>query len=273
MAKNGPYTEDKYQFRYNFINQVPPGVALITKNTLTGEVKNAEDENSGVSFLPGMKAVVTTKFPWIQTKYVTILPKTIEYLEFAYDTKDRIRLVLDLSCEVIIANPAKFEYASLTINKQLKSTVDSSIRRVMVSNVVDTIMDKSFDLFNAIKSDLDAFKLEYGLEVSKLKIKNIKLPEGARKSYEQKLTSTADADRIKTVGSAEAQIIKEKAKAKREGQLEVIEQLIETMQKSGLPKEQIAEAVSGAVANMFLDISDVHGYVSIDTDIVKKRTK
>ena len=262
MAKNGPYTEDKYQFKFNFINQIPPGVALITKNTLTGEVKNVEDKNSGVSFLPGMKAVVTTKFPWIQTKYVTILPKTIEYLEFEYDTKDRIRLVLDLSCEVKITNPAKFEYSTLTINKQLKSTVDSSIRRVMVSNVVDTIMDKSFDLFNAIKPDLDAFKAEYGLEILKLKIKNIKLPEGTRRSYEQKLTA-----------AAEAQSIKEKVKAKREGQLEVIEQLIETMQKSGLPKEQIAEAVSGAVANMFLDISDVHGYVSIDTDIVKKRTK
>lgn len=262
MAKNGPYTEDKYQFKFNFINQIPPGVALITKNTLTGEVKNVEDKNSGVSFLPGMKAVVTTKFPWIQTKYVTILPKTIEYLEFEYDTKDRIRLVLDLSCEVKITNPAKFEYSTLTINEQLKSTVDSSIRRVMVSNAVDTIMDKSFDLFNAIKSDLDAFKAEYGLEILKLKIKNIKLPEGTRRGYEQKLTA-----------AAEAQSIKEKVKAKREGQLEVIEQLIETMQKSGLPKEQIAEAVSGAVANMFLDISDVHGYVSIDTDIVKKRTK
>ena len=40
MAKHGPYTEDKYQFKFNFINQVPPGVMLVSKNVLTGEVKN-----------------------------------------------------------------------------------------------------------------------------------------------------------------------------------------------------------------------------------------
>ena len=262
MAKNGPYTEDKYQFKFNFINQVPPGVALITKNTLTGEVKNVGDAKSGVSNLLGMKAIMTTWFPWIQTKYVTILPKTIDYKEFAYDTKDRIRLTVDLACEVRITDPAKFEYSTLTINKQLKTTIDDAVRRVMLTNDVDTIMDKSFDLYNEIKPDLDAFKAEYGLEISKLRVQNIKLPEGTRRGYEQKLTA-----------AAEAQSIKEKVKAENEGQLEVIEKAIKLMKDNGLSEEQIANIVSGAMANMFLDMPGMRGHVSVNTGSDKPKSK
>ena len=35
----GPYTDDKYQFKFNFINKIPPGVTLVSKNVFTGEVK------------------------------------------------------------------------------------------------------------------------------------------------------------------------------------------------------------------------------------------
>ena len=36
----GPYTDDKYQFKFNFINKIPPGVTLVSKNVFTGEVKH-----------------------------------------------------------------------------------------------------------------------------------------------------------------------------------------------------------------------------------------
>lgn len=203
MAK-GPYTDDKYQYRFNFINKVPHGVILVSKNIFTGEVKNVQAGDKGISNFSGAKAIVATWFPWLQTKYVSSLAQTVDYKEFSYLSSDRVTLFVDIACEVKIVDGAKYEFVSSSVNEQLKATIDEAVRRAIISNDASTILSKNFDLYSAIKPDLDRFKEEYGVEITKTKLQNIKLPDGVRKSYEQRLTTNADVERIKAVGEANA---------------------------------------------------------------------
>ena len=198
----GPYADDKYQFKFNFINKIPPGVTLVSKNVFTGEVKHVQAGDKGISKVT--KAVFATWFPWIQTKYVSSLAKTIDYKEFGYVTSDRVTLMVDIACEVRIVDAAKFEFESATISEQLKTTINDVVRKVMISHSVSDVLNKNFDLYSLIKPKLDDFKNKYGLEIRSVELQNIKLPDGVKKSYEQKLTTKADADRIREIGEATA---------------------------------------------------------------------
>ncbi|MGN1323983.1 MAG: SPFH domain-containing protein [Bacilli bacterium] len=198
----GPYADDKYQFKFNFINKIPPGVTLVSKNVFTGEVKHVQAGDKGISKVT--KAVFANWFPWIQTKYVSSLSKTIDYKEFGYVTSDRVTLMVDIACEVRIVDAAKFEFVSATISEQLKTTINDVVRKVMISHSVSDVLNKNFDLYSLIKPRLDNFKNKYGLEIRSVELQNIKLPDGVKKSYEQKLTTKADADRIREIGEATA---------------------------------------------------------------------
>lgn len=199
----GPYADDKYQFKFNFINKIPPGVTLVSKNVFTGEVKHVQAGDKGISKVT--KAVFATWFPWIQTKYVSSLAKTIDYKEFGYVTSDRVTLMVDIACEVRIVDAAKFEFVSATISEQLKTTINDVVRKVMISHSVSDVLNKNFDLYSLIKPRLDNFKNKYGLEIRSVELQNIKLPDGVKKSYEQKLTTDADVERIRRIGQANAE--------------------------------------------------------------------
>lgn len=199
----GPYTDDKYQFKFNFINKIPPGVTLVSKNVFTGEVKHVQAGDKGISKVT--KAVFANWFPWIQTKYVSSLSKTIDYKEFGYVTSDRVTLMVDIACEVRIVDAAKFEFESATISEQLKTTINDVVRKVMISHSVSDVLNKNFDLYSLIKPRLDNFKNKYGLEIRSVELQNIKLPDGVKKSYEQKLTTDADVERIRRIGQANAE--------------------------------------------------------------------
>ena len=199
----GPYADDKYQFKFNFINKIPPGVTLVSKNVFTGEVKHVQAGDKGISKVT--KAVFATWFPWIQTKYVSSLSKTIDYKEFGYVTSDRVTLMVDIACEVRIVDAAKFEFESATISEQLKTTINDAVREVMISHSVSDVLNKNFGLYSLIKPKLDNFKNKYGLEIRSVELQNIKLPDGVKKSYEQKLTTDADVERIRRIGQANAE--------------------------------------------------------------------
>ena len=199
----GPYADDKYQFKFNFINKIPPGVTLVSKNVFTGEVKHVQAGDKGISKVT--KAVFANWFPWIQTKYVSSLSKTIDYKEFGYVTSDRVTLMVDIACEVRIVDAAKFEFVSATISEQLKTTINDVVRKVMISHSVSDVLNKNFDLYSLIKPRLDNFKNKYGLEIRSVELQNIKLPDGVKKSYEQKLTTDADVERIRRIGQANAE--------------------------------------------------------------------
>ena len=199
----GPYADDKYQFKFNFINKIPPGVTLVSKNVFTGEVKHVQAGDKGISKVT--KAVFATWFPWIQTKYVSSLAKTIDYKEFGYVTSDRVTLMVDIACEVRIVDAAKFEFESATISEQLKTTINDAVREVMISHSVSDVLNKNFGLYSLIKPKLDNFKNKYGLEIRSVELQNIKLPDGVKKSYEQKLTTDADVERIRRIGQANAE--------------------------------------------------------------------
>ena len=199
----GPYTDDKYQFKFNFINKIPPGVTLVSKNVFTGEVKHVQAGDKGISKVT--KAVFANWFPWIQTKYVSSLSKTIDYKEFGYVTSDRVTLMVDIACEVRIVDAAKFEFVSATISEQLKTTINDVVRKVMISHSVSDVLNKNFDLYSLIKPKLDDFKNKYGLEIRSVELQNIKLPDGVKKSYEQRLTTDADVERIRRIGQANAE--------------------------------------------------------------------
>lgn len=199
----GPYTDDKYQFKFNFINKIPPGVTLVSKNVFTGEVKHVQAGDKGISKVT--KAVFANWFPWIQTKYVSSLSKTIDYKEFGYVTSDRVTLMVDIACEVRIVDAAKFEFESATISEQLKTTINDVVRKVMISHSVSDVLNKNFDLYSLIKPKLDDFKNKYGLEIRSVELQNIKLPDGVKKSYEKRLTIDVDAERIRRIGQANAE--------------------------------------------------------------------
>lgn len=200
MAKKGPYTDDKYQFNFNFINQIPPGVILVSKNVFTGEVKTVEQKSGDHPF----KAIAINWFPWIKTKYVSSLSQTIDYKEFGYLTKDRVGVMVDIALEVKIVDPAKYEFVSSSVSNQLKVIIDDAVRKIFNNTDVETILSHRFDLYTLIKPVLDSFKIQYGVEISKVSLQNIKLPEGVRKSYEQRLTTQADVERIEAIGRANA---------------------------------------------------------------------
>ena len=266
MAKNGPYTEDKYQFKFNFINQIPPGVMLVSKNVLTGEVKNVEVGDPGISKTLGLKAMMTTWFPWIKTKYVSSLSETVDYKEFGYTTKDKAVVMIDIACEVRIVDAAKYEFVSASINKQLKVIIDSAIRKAISNKTVDELLDTNFNLYNEIKPELDNFKDTYGVEISRVDLQNLKLPAKIRENYETSLAT----DAIKKVGEAEAYVKKQasdveiaKMKAELEAkadlkqkennlELDQLERLLKIIKNSS--KEDL-EALAKIAPAMLLDNS------------------
>lgn len=266
MAKKGPYTEDKYQFKFNFINQVPPGVMLVSKNVLTGEVKNVEVGDPGISKTLGLKAMMTTWFPWIKTKYVSSLSETVDYKEFGYTTKDKAVVMIDIACEVRIVDAAKYEFVSASINKQLKVIIDSAIRKAISNKTVDELLDTNFNLYNEIKPELDNFKDTYGVEISRVDLQNLKLPAKIRENYETSLAT----DAIKKVGEAEAYVKKQasdveiaKMKAELEAkadlkqkennlELDQLERLLKIIKNSS--KEDL-EALAKIAPAMLLDNS------------------
>ena len=238
----GPYTDDKYQFKFNFINKIPPGVTLVSKNVFTGEVKHVQAGDKGISKVT--KAVFANWFPWIQTKYVSSLSKTIDYKEFGYVTSDRVTLMVDIACEVRIVDAAKFEFESATISEQLKTTINDVVRKVMISHSVSDVLNKNFDLYSLIKPRLDNFKNKYGLEIRSVELQNIKLPSGVKKSYEQRLTIDVDAERIREIGKATAYVKKldtdvdiDKKRAESGIEIEQLQRLMEIIK--GCSKEDL----------------------------------
>lgn len=248
---NNPYSDDKYQFKFNFITKLPPGVILVSQNVFTGEVKNVSVSDPGISNLFGLKKIFINWFPWVKTKYITALSKTLDYTEGNYITKDRVNLTVDISAEVRIVEGGKYEYESSTVSERLKNVIDGAVRRTIIKYTADDILNSNFDLNGLVRPDLDAFKDKYGVEVVDITLQNLRFSSDVSKSFEKKFTAATDAAIIREMGQANAdvqekmnriEIEKERAKAgvavsaekaRNENEINQMNQLLELIKNCG----------------------------------------
>lgn len=209
MSNDKMYSSDKFKYKVHLIGKIPAGVALVSRNLFTGEVKMVSYGQDGVDKFLGLKGWYAS-LPWVQTKYFSTLSKPIDYAAWKYMTMDRIMITIDLAAEVRIVDNVKYELKSSDVSKQLKIMIDSATRKVIASKTTEEVVKGSFNLQDELASELIAFKYEYGVEITKLKLQNVVLPPEVQKSYESAFAIKPDTERIREVGKAEADATRQK---------------------------------------------------------------
>lgn len=241
------YTEYKVKF-FNF-KTVPENCVLITKNIFTGKVRSKGGR--GLKFMLPL---------FTKSILVSTVDRTIDYEKIEYLTKDGVMANVDMAIVVKITDPEKY----ITKGKEQLDQLNILIKRLLrvyVSN-------KNFDVLSqgeCLKYDFDPnlqlkeFEEKYGIAVSKIIFKEVKLPERLQKLYNDQVEAQQqrkaqkerlEAEKEKAQMEAEIVGIKAEAEAKRIQKIEEakadvylnkMKNLVTYLKSQNVPTEGIAD--------------------------------
>lgn len=239
---------------------VDKNCVLVTLNKLTGEASVLEP---GLHFLmPGI----------IVGKEINIADKNDCYQNIQCKSKDDYELTIDIDIVTHVTDAIKMEFASSNPDEILGARLESIMRRFVVSKNYQELSEMKFDL-NAsenawIRTILDDFNRNYGLKVSQMTLKKVKLPKELEDDFQKKIIQQRENERklaeirgeqavaevknkIKMTEAqgdrAVAEINAESKKIDMNVSLDIIGDLVTLLKKRGLSAEQIKDLVTAQI--------------------------
>lgn len=235
--------KEEYQnYKVRIFTSVPENTVLLCKNKITGRYYTLGS---------GFKIVA----PWVETKFVSLATKPIDYPKEVYKTSDGIEVTVDLAISVKITDAVKFERDSQAPLTELGVVAKDLMRIYIAQKEADEIYTT-----RVTKSNLDPenrlaeFEEKTGLKVEKIYLKNIELPRSIVDDYEKKKEAEKKRDIAKI--EAEEQEIRANANAKVtriEGEAHAavkakeIDYIVETLIAKGLTKNQIIDYMAKTI--------------------------
>ena len=255
--KNITELDDYSEYKVKFYRAVPPNTKLVCRNRFTG---NITIKNSGFNIT----------MPWIESKFVSVANRTIDYPKDKYKTIDGLELEIDIAITISVVDPYKYETQNVDPLKEL-GIITKDILRVFIAGKSEAelvgkkhTMD-DFDIGDAY----DVFEDKYGIKVKDVYFKSIELPQSLKDDYEKKLVQERENERAmaeitarKLRAEIEADIKKIEMKATTEAIAERAEKYLEAIDKdkklSPLEKKHFLEV-------LLVTLSESHIVTSINS--------
>ena len=226
------YTE----YKVGLFRTVPDNCNLVTINNFTGKIVNRGGR--------GFKLTL----PWI-TKSILVptIDRVIDYPTGNYLTLDHITASIDVAIGVRIENPVKYINSGKYQLEQLNVLTQSLLRMYVQSLDFASISKGScrVDVFDEGK-DFDKFRKKYGIKVTEIIFKEVKLPQELQKQYDDVI----EAKKKREKQLVELNIRKDEALARKEIAdidadiyLMKYEKLIRYLKSEGVPSEGIADLI------------------------------
>lgn len=255
------YTE----YKAAWIRSIPENCVLVRKNVLTGRLKvrgpkryrfgkNKGEIKNGGWWIPN-------RF-FTRSIYVPIIDRTIDYPAAEYLTKDNINANVDIVLKVKISDPIKYlkygKYQLANLNTLTQNLLRSYIRRhdynqlssgrVGLDDFQTTRDDKGHIL------DRDAYKdfeEKYGISVSSIQLKSIKLPPELQKFYDDKREEEMkrEAQEIRLKANKDAAIAEaERIQIKAEAEAKRTATKIDALKRAGVSEQRINDELGTFLA-------------------------
>lgn len=233
---------------------------LIKLNKLTGEATIC---GPGLHFLmPGI----------IVGKEINIADKNSCYQNVQCKSKDDYELTIDIDIVTRVTDAIKMEFASSNPDEILGAKLESIMRRFVASKDYHELSEMKFDL-NAsenswIRDVLNDFESNYGLEITQMTLKKVKLPKELEDDFQKKIIQARENERklaeirgeqavaavrneIKMVEAqgdrAVAEVKAETKKIDLSVENQIISDLVTSLKKRGFTAEQITAIVAAQI--------------------------
>lgn len=227
---------DYTEYKVGLYRSVPDNCNLVTINNFTGKIVNRGGR--------GFKLTL----PWI-TKSILVpaIDRVIDYPSGNYLTLDHITAGIDIAIGVRIEDPVKYVNSGKYQLEQLAVLVQSLLRMYVQSLEFASISKGNcpvsvFDNGKRLKTFCD----DYGIKVTKVIFKEVKLPQELQKQYDDVI----EAKKKREKQLVELNIRKDEAIARKEiadidADIYIMkyEKLIRYLKSEGVPSEGIADLI------------------------------
>lgn len=240
-----------YQQNVKFWRTVPKNYSLVKQNIFTQEVNNVAGH--GIKFVAPLvtKTILVSRNTGVKT-----------YNDIECFSNDGIALKVAFSIVMKISNPAKYIVEGKNQIKHLDGTIKRLLLGYISSKGFEHVVTGTcqINLFDP-RDELNEFSNRYGINIESVLIEKVTLPENLRKLYNDKaeelqkrqaqtirlaaekekaendavinkINAKAEAEKISLIENAKAKVLVEK-----------LAQISASLQKEGLPKEQISQAI------------------------------
>lgn len=208
----GQEVDDFSRYKIRLFGALPPNIALICRNILTGNVY----VKKGIYFtFPGL----------IQSKKVSLAENTIDYSKEKYKTIDDIEVTVDLAIAFSVSDPIKYEFNNNDPMQELRIKTQHLLRQYVASRTVDEMVkgNHPLSLFDSNKEYID-FEQRFGIHISDVYFKTVELPQSMKDDYEKQKVQERENARL----LAEAQTKKAVAILEAEARYESAQKDAET---------------------------------------------
>lgn len=242
MIPNVENKEDYGFFKVKIFRSVPENTVLLCKNRITGRYYSLNN---------GFKIVA----PWVESKFVSLAAKTIDYPKEVYKASDGIEVTVDLAVTIKIVDAIKYEKESQTPLTQLGIVLKDLMRSFVAQKETDDLYMTEVRTNNIDPNkQLEEFEEKYGIKVDSLNIKNIELPRSIVDDYEKKKEAEKkreiakiEAEEQEIRANANALVAKIEGEAKASVKAKEIDYIVEALVKKGLTKNQIIDYMAKTV--------------------------
>lgn len=215
------------------------GNQLIKLSKFTGE---ARVKGPGLHFCMPMFTV---------GKEVNITDRNNHFVDIRCKSKDDYEVFLDIDLVTCFTDVLKAEFAASNPGEILTSTLEGMFRKFTSTKDYQELSEMKFDI-NApenswMKDILDDFENNYGLKISKVIFKKVRLPKELEDDFQKKIIQEKENERRLSEAKTTVEVAKYNAKAKevdKQVDTTVIDKQIEKLLKHGFTLEQIKEIVN-----------------------------
>ena len=196
-------------------------------------------------------------------KEVNVTDRNNHFVDIRCKSKDDYEVFLDIDLVTCFTDVLKAEFASSNPGEILNSTLEGMFRKFASTKDYAELSEMKFDI-NApenswMKGILDDFENNYGLKISKVIFKKVRLPKELEDDFQKKIIQQKENERRLAEAKNTVEVAKYNAKAKeidKQVDTSIIDKQIEKLQKQGLSTDEIKEIIMTRI------ISDSKGNIT-----------
>ena len=215
------------------------GNQLIKLSKFTGE---ARVKGPGLHFCMPMFTV---------GKEVNVADRNDQFIDIRCKSRDGFEVFLDIDLITCVTDAIKLEFDAANPDDMVKSILEGMMRKFVSSKNYDELSEMKFNI-NApenswMKDILNDFENNYGLKISKVIFKKVRLPKELEDDFQKKIIQEKENERRLSEAKTTVEVAKYNAKAKevdKQVDTTVIDKQIEKLLKHGFTLEQIKEIVN-----------------------------
>lgn len=247
------------KFRWKFYETSDVGTKLVRVNKWTSNVYGVERNGIHINILPWLKQkIYNLQEQKFDTPHASSLTSDGNGVSVDYDT-DYMYVISDPVKLAEQENGEKHNLESTRVKQNICDKLDNIVRDYVVSHSRNDIVGKgSINILSdfAAKEKIKEIKKDYGIEITQILIKNVRLPknieEQLQKNEELKLKKK-QMEYENEIEIQKAQTAQAVTKINAEGEADRINRIIAASagvsKDSGIPASIMAEAVGQKLAN------------------------